>query len=156
MKKLIITALLCLLSLTDYSQTSKLDSFLNVWIGVPYRYGGTTLNGIDCSGFVQKMYEDVFDVLIPRTAKTQYKAATKIPKDEISLGDLLFFMSDASPSGWHVAVYLGNNLYAHAANRRTGVVMSELTASVRKRIYAVGRFDDPKFDLYFYLKNLKS
>jgi cell wall-associated NlpC family hydrolase len=154
MKKLIITALLCLLSLTDYSQTSKLDSFINTWIGVPYRYGGTTIKGIDCSGFVQKMYKDVFDILIPRTAKTQYKAAIKVSKDKISVGDLLFFLSSNSPSGWHVAIYLGNNLYAHAANKRKGVVMNELTASVKKRIYAVGRFESPKVDLYFYLKEI--
>jgi len=156
MKKLIITTLLCLLSLNDYSQISKLDSFINTWIGTPYRYGGTSLKGIDCSGFAQKMYEDVFDVLIPRTAKTQYRAATKVSKDEMSIGDLLFFMSSSSPSGWHVAVYLGNNLYMHAANRRIGVVMDELTSSVKKRIYAVGRFENPKFDLYFYLKEIKS
>jgi len=154
MKKLIITALLCLPSLTDYSQTPKLDSFINTWVGAPYRYGGTTLKGIDCSGFVQKMYEEVFNILIPRTAKTQYKVATKVSKDEISIGDLLFFISPNSPSGWHVAIYLGNNLYAHAANKRKGVVMSELTTSVRKRIYSVGRFESPKVDLYFYLKEI--
>ena len=154
MKKLIITALLCLLSLTNYSQTPKLDSFINTWVGAPYRYGGTTLKGIDCSGFVQKMYEEVFNVLIPRTAKTQYKVATKVSKDEISIGDLLFFISPNSPSGWHVAIYLGNNLYAHAANKRKGVVMSELTMNVRKRIYSVGRFESPKVDLYFYLKEI--
>jgi cell wall-associated NlpC family hydrolase len=154
MKKLIITALLCLLSLTDYSQTPKLDSFINTWVGAPYRYGGTTLKGIDCSGFVQKMYKEVFNILIPRTAKAQYKVATKVSKDEISIGDLLFFISPNSPSGWHVAIYLGNNLYAHAANKRKGVVMSELTMNVRKRIYSVGRFESPKVDLYFYLKEI--
>ena len=154
MKKLIITALLCLLSLTDYSQTPKLDSFINTWVGAPYRYGGTTLKGIDCSGFVQKIYDEVFNIHIPRTAKTQYKVAIKISKNEISTGDLLFFLSSNSPSGWHVAIYLGNNLYAHAANKRKGVVMSELTMSVKKRIYSVGRFESPKINLYFYLKEI--
>ena len=105
---------------------------------------------------VQKMYEDVFGLFIPRTAQKQYKASTKVSKDEMSVGDLLFFMSGSSPSGWHVAVYLGNNLYMHAANKRTGVVTNELTQSTIKRIYAVGRFNKPIFDMYFYLRNLKS
>ena len=180
MKKIIII-ILCLFSLSVFSQrrvdstvqvilpaknkiptvdtipkSNKLDMFIDTWIGTPYRYGGTSMKGIDCSAFVQKMYEDVFGLFIPRTAQKQYKASTKVSKDEMSVGDLLFFMSGSSPSGWHVAVYLGNKLYMHAANKRTGVVTNELTQSTIKRIYAVGRFNKPIFDMYFYLRNLKS
>jgi cell wall-associated NlpC family hydrolase len=120
--------------------TSKLDTFVNKWKGKPYVYGGLSLKGIDCSGFIQTLYKDVFDILIPRTAYSQYKSSTKISKDEMGVGDLLFFMSRSSPSGWHVAVYLGNNVIMHAANRKRGVVVDQLTSIIRKNIYSVGHF----------------
>ena len=108
MKKILLILFL-IISYTSYSQT-PVEKFLKDWLGVRYVFGGETKKGIDCSAFVQKMYEDVFGLFIPRTAQKQYKASTKVSKDEMSVGDLLFFMSGSSPSGWHVAVYLGNNL----------------------------------------------
>lgn len=123
------------------AKMSKLDSFINYWIGRPYIYGGTTIKGIDCSAFAQKFYKDVFDVQIPRTALTQFKSSTKVDKNEINLYDLIFFLSDSSPSGWHVAVYLGNNLMVHAANRKRGVVIDQLTNGLIKKIYAIGSFN---------------
>lgn len=162
MRKL-ITIPLCLFSLLSFSQkqidstsemmtmpkcisnipndiTSRLDTFVNKWKGKPYVYGGLSLKGIDCSGFIQTLYKDVFDILIPRTAQSQYKSSTKISKDEMNVGDLLFFMSRSSPSGWHVAVYLGNNIIMHAANKKRGVVIDQLTSMIMKNIYSVGHF----------------
>ena len=119
--------------------TSSVDSIISPWIGKPYRYGGTTKAGIDCSAFTQKIWMDL-GIPIPRTAKSQYKAATKVDSCDLQIGDLLFFMSRQSPSGWHVAFYLGDGQFVHAANRKMGVIVEELTADVKKRIYSIGRF----------------
>ena len=79
-------------------------------------------------------------ILIPRTAKSQYQAATKVDTCDLQIGDLLFFMSKRSPSGWHVAFYLGNGQFVHAANRKMGVIVQELSADVKRQIYSIGRF----------------
>lgn len=115
------------------------DSLIKPWIGKPYRYGGTTKSGIDCSAFTQKIWMGL-GILIPRTAKSQYRAAVKVDSCDLQIGDLLFFLSSQSPSGWHVAFYLGNGQYVHAANRKMGVIVQELTADVKRRIHAIGRF----------------
>ena len=117
----------------------KLDSLVKPWVGRPYRYGGTTKAGIDCSAFTQKIWMGL-GILIPRTAKSQYQAATKVDTCDLQVGDLLFFLSRQSPSGWHVAFYLGNGQFVHAANRKMGVIIQELTTDVKHRIYSVGRF----------------
>jgi cell wall-associated NlpC family hydrolase len=117
----------------------KLDSLVKPWVGRPYRYGGTTKAGIDCSAFTQKIWMGL-GLLIPRTAKSQYKAATKVDTCDLQVGDLLFFLSRQSPSGWHVAFYLGNGQFVHAANRKMGVIVQELTTDVKHRIHSVGRF----------------
>ena len=117
----------------------KLDSLVKPWVGRPYRYGGTTKAGIDCSAFTQKIWMGL-GILIPRTAKSQYKAATKVDTCDLQVGDLLFFLSRQSPSGWHVAFYLGNGQFVHAATRKMGVIVQELTTDVKHRIHSVGRF----------------
>jgi cell wall-associated NlpC family hydrolase len=117
----------------------KVDSLIKPWIGKPYRYGGTTKAGIDCSAFTQRIWMDL-GILIPRTAKSQYKAAVKVDSCDLQIGDLLFFLSRQSPSGWHVAFYLGNGKFVHAANRKMGVIVQELSGDVKRRIYSIGRF----------------
>lgn len=122
---------------------NKVDSIIKPWLGKPYRYGGTTKRGIDCSAFTQKIWKEL-GVLIPRTARSQYQAADKIDTCDMQVGDLLFFMSRQSPSGWHVAFYLGNNKFVHAANRRMGVIVQDLTTEVRARLFSIGRFTKKK------------
>lgn len=117
----------------------KVDSLIKPWIGKPYRYGGTTKSGIDCSAFTQRIWMDL-GILIPRTARSQYKAAVKVDSCDLQIGDLLFFLSRQSPSGWHVAFYLGNGKFVHAANRKMGVIVQELSDDVKRRIYSIGRF----------------
>jgi cell wall-associated NlpC family hydrolase len=83
-------------------------------LNVPYRFGGSTLRGIDCSAYVQRVF-GMMDVPLPRTAREQYSVGARVSRDDIQIGDLLFFRTYASfPS--HVGIYLGENLFIHASS----------------------------------------
>lgn len=114
-----------------------LNDFISDWMYTPYRFGGTTKSGIDCSAFVQKMARDVFCVEIPRTTVTQMKSLPAVKSsDSIKTGDLIFFKSKSSPTGYHVGFYLWNGQFMHAASRKVGVIISELD---KKSIYVIRR-----------------
>ncbi len=95
--------LLCLLfSIQSYGQyNSMYSSFMEKWIGVPYKFGGNTMKGIDCSKLTQRFYKDVFNIIIPGTASKQYRFMDKIKIKDLIEGDVIFFKSTLSPSGWH-------------------------------------------------------
>jgi peptidoglycan DL-endopeptidase LytE len=84
------------------------------FLGAPYRLGGSTVRGIDCSAFVRKMYQ-LFDIALPRTAHEQYNVGLSVDKDELLEGDLVFFRT-RKPVG-HVGIYVGNNEFVHASSR---------------------------------------
>jgi len=122
------------------STMEKLSDFVQNWVGRPYSYGGDSERGIDCSAFVQRLYKDVYDFMIPRTCYYQYKFTKKIDLDSIEIGDILFFKSRLSPSGWHAGIYLGNYEFIHAANRKEGVKISSLGDPYYKgKVKGVGR-----------------
>lgn len=68
-----------------------LNDQLQSWHGTPYRYGGMTRRGVDCSGFVVVTMRDRFDLQLPRETKQQAAIGTQIDKDELLPGDLVFF-----------------------------------------------------------------
>jgi len=109
-------------------------SFLNT----PYRFGGNGQNGIDCSGFVQKVFRE-FDLKLPRTAREQYTLGTRVPKGDLQLGDLIFFQTYAKyPS--HVGIYIGDDKMIHASSRNKGVVVSSINSNYfRKRFIGAKR-----------------
>jgi cell wall-associated NlpC family hydrolase len=86
-----------------FDTAESLYKFINEWWRTPYRYGGSSKRGIDCSAFTQSLYKKVYDVNIPRVASQQYKVGKTIQRTEAKTGDLVFFRS-AGPSGWHVGV----------------------------------------------------
>lgn len=88
-------------------------------IGVPYRYGGATERGFDCSGLMQYAYANV-GKRIPRTTAEQLRQLTPIRDDTLRVGDLLFFRIDGTVS--HVGMYLGDRRFVHAP--ATGRVVS--------------------------------
>ena len=91
---------------------------------VPYRYGGTTLWGLDCSGFVQKAFA-FLDLELPHSARAQFLEGIKVSKDELSAGDLVFFRTRAKyPS--HVGIYLGDNRFIHASSHDRKVTIDSL------------------------------
>jgi peptidoglycan DL-endopeptidase LytE len=86
------------------------------FLGTPYRMGGSTVRGIDCSGFVAKIYE-FFDVSLPRTAREQARVGKVVSKDELVEGDLVFF--NTRRAFGHVGIYIGNNEFIHASSGRS-------------------------------------
>ncbi len=99
---------------------------VKTFLGAPYRLGGSTLKGIDCSAFVKKIYE-IFDIHLPRTAREQFHIGKKIEKNELEEGDLVFFKTQRSNNA-HVGIYIGNNEFVHASNRKREVKVDNLDA----------------------------
>jgi lipoprotein Spr len=106
--------------------TTKLGKFINEWLGVRYRLGGSTKKGIDCSQFTKRLYRDVYNLSLQDVAYKQWIQTKRIKKDSLQVGDIVFFRSRQSPSGWHCGIYIGNNRFVHAANKSEGVKISTL------------------------------
>ena len=83
-------------------------------LNIPYLLGGNTYWGIDCSAYVQKVF-GFLDISLPRTAREQFKLGEKVHKENLSIGDLVFFRTYATfPS--HVGIYLGQEQFIHASS----------------------------------------
>lgn len=93
------------------------------FIGAPYRFGGSSLKGIDCSSFVQKIY-GIFDVSLPRNAREQSKVGISITRENLTKGDLVFFHTNRSLG--HVGIYIGNNEFVHASSKSKAVRIDSL------------------------------
>lgn len=93
------------------------------WFGVPYRFGGTTRNGIDCSAFVQRIMRDHLGVELPRNTTAQVTMGTPVERDQLRAGDLVFFNRRGQR---HVGIYLSNGEFVHASTSR-GVMVSHLS-----------------------------
>ncbi len=106
------------------------------WEGVPYRLGGMSKRGIDCSGFVVQTYQSRFGVQLPRTTALQREVGHSVSKSQLRAGDLVFFKT-----GWssrHVGIYLGDSQFLHASTSQ-GVMISSLNNSYWKQKYWLSR-----------------
>ncbi|MDO4906523.1 C40 family peptidase [Neisseria sp.] len=82
-------------------------------VGTPYRWGGTTENGFDCSGMIQYLYKNALNVNIPRTSRQMAEASRKISPKKLKSGDLVFFNTSGRGIS-HVGLYIGNGEFIHA------------------------------------------
>lgn len=93
------------------------------WENTPFRLGGTGKSGIDCSALVQNIYQDSFNIQLPRTTSTQVLKGTQIHKNKLQIADLVFFKTGVSTR--HVGIYIGDNQFLHASTSK-GVIVSSL------------------------------
>ena len=109
-----------------FTQDTILNKFILRWLGKPYKLGGKTEKGIDCSQFNKRLYQDVYSTQLENVCYKQWNQTGRIKRDSLQVGDLLFFRSKQSPSGWHCGTYIGNTYFVHAANRYEGVKISSI------------------------------
>ncbi|RVU01708.1 glycoside hydrolase [Mucilaginibacter limnophilus] len=113
----------------------KLFEFVHDWIGTPYRFGGSSRRGIDCSAFTKEIYSKVFNLTIKRSSRDIFSMVNPVRRDELKEGDLVFFKI-RSRSISHVGVYLGDGKFAHASSR--GVAVSNLGDKYYNRYFYKG------------------
>lgn len=131
-KVLVLTFILLLVgcgsnhALSNSNQVlDRLESQHQQWRGTPYRLGGYDKNGIDCSGFVAKTFDQLFNIQLPRTTTAQSKTGQKIKQKQLQAGDLVFFKIANRGKLRHVGIYLSNNQFLHASTSK-GVIVSNL------------------------------
>lgn len=112
-------------------------NFINEWYGVRYRLGGNDKQGIDCSAFVQRFYEQVFGINLVRTAFQQFNKSNLLwDNEDLKEGDLVFFRVHSSRIS-HVGIYLMNNCFVHASSSQ-GVMISSLNDKYWQKYFACG------------------
>lgn len=113
------------------SKVEEISDNAQKLIGTTYVFGGTTTNGFDCSGFTKYVFKGS-GIDLPRTSYAQYGIGTAVSKDELQIGDLVFFATYDSGAS-HVGIYIGEENFIHAA--RSGIKITGLSDS-----YYAGRY----------------
>jgi cell wall-associated NlpC family hydrolase len=108
------------------------------YLETPYKYGGSSQKGMDCSAFTLQVYQNSLSVEIPRSAREQYSSGEKISKDELKFGDLVFFNTTKRSFPGHVGIYLGEDQFVHAS-RSQGVTVSSLEDTYYKKRFVGAR-----------------
>lgn len=108
-------------------------------MGTPYKYGGASAQGFDCSGLVYYSYQQA-GLQLPRTARHQFDSSRKISLREMQAGDLIFFHISARKPD-HVGIYLGDNRFIHAPSTGSKVSTSRLDEQYwEKRVIGAGSY----------------
>lgn len=103
---------------------NSLYSFIDSWMGIPYRLGGVSKDGVDCSAFVGMIYQEVYRKNLPRTSRDMAEIVKRKYDDQLREGDLVFF-SFGGKNIDHVGIYLHNGKFVHVSTQK-GVMISNL------------------------------
>ncbi|WP_217595153.1 C40 family peptidase [Cohnella sp. GbtcB17] len=122
---------------TSYaSEKPELAQAIDEVIGTPYKWGGTTTSGFDCSGFIRYIF-DQFQLELPRTSSAQALAGTQVDQDELLPGDLVFFNTSGAGIS-HAGIYVGEGAFAHSSSNK-GVTISKLSEAYYAKRYVTAR-----------------
>lgn len=124
----------------DYRKNYKvpqdhLQTIIQKWIGVRYRYGGMSRRGVDCSGFVCLVYQELNGFVLPHSSRKMHRMGKSVSISEARSGDLVFFRGGLFNAINHVGIYIGDNKFAHASSSN-GVRYSSLDESYYKKRFA--------------------
>lgn len=126
----------------DSIRNLRLYQFIDEWMGTPYKWGGTTKKGIDCSAFMQRLLLDVYGLNIPRTSEQQFfdQLTDRFKMKKYAFeGDLVFFRTMKGKYISHVGLYLTNNMFVNSSSSG-GVSIASLNNPYWKSKYvAAGR-----------------
>ena len=118
-------------TLTDRDVNKLIASALD-YIGASYKYGGNHPASIDCSAFVKRVFNEV-NIHLPRTSREQFELGVEVPLDQLAVGDLLFFKRKKRIG--HVGIYIGDNMFIHAASKEKGVIISSVDSPYFKKTF---------------------
>ncbi len=107
-------------------KNKNLYNFIIDWYGTPYKYGGMNEDGIDCSGFTNILYKEIYKIQLPRVSKDIAENVKRKYTNDLKEGDLVFFSFGKTGTVNHVGIYLHNNKFVHASTSK-GVIISNLT-----------------------------
>jgi len=123
----------------DNSMKEKMLMEIIKYLDTPYKYGGNSKNGIDCSAFTQAIFQNTFSVILLRSARDQYTQGSVIDSREgLKFGDLIFFNTRRRVRPGHVGIYIGDNLFAHSSSKN-GVIVSSLDLDYYSKRFMGGR-----------------
>jgi hypothetical protein len=107
-------------------------------MGIPYKWGGTSRAGFDCSGFTTYVFAK-HGISLPRTALEQSQRGVVVQRADLQAGDLLFFKTSSRARVTHVGIYIGNNNFIHASSGGGSVRYSSLDEDYYNRCYVGAR-----------------
>ncbi len=116
---------------------AKMGRIINSFLGTPYKLGGTSRAGIDCSGLVVEVYREYAGFTLPQSTKKLYQLVKKVDKEDLVYGDLVFF-SDGWFSVSHVGIYTKDGKFVHSM-KGFGVIVSSLDERYYKKRYRGAR-----------------
>lgn len=127
----------------DSINNMKLYRFIDYWLNTPYLWGGNSRAGIDCSAFMQRLLNDVYNIQIPRTSIQQFFTNNVEPfggRHYLKEGDLVFFhTTDNDQLVTHVGLYLGNRMFVNASSSYGVSIANMDNAYWKVRYVASGR-----------------
>lgn len=123
----------------NYTEDKKLIETVADWLGTPYRSGANSKRGTDCSGFVTRVYKEVYGINLIHSSRSMFNQVQRVSKKEVKEGDLVFFRRGPGKPIYHVGIYLKNNKFVHSASNGGVRISSLKEAYYSRNYYAAGR-----------------
>jgi len=122
---------------STYASEVSIENEVKEVLGTPYLWGGTTAAGFDCTGFILYILDKFNAGDLPRTSQSQAKVGTPVSKDDLRVGDLVFFNTFGTGIS-HAGIYVGDDQFAHSSSSK-GVRISRLSESYYRDRYVTAR-----------------
>lgn len=125
-------------AMTETVTGNQVVEYAKKYLGYKYVAGGSSPKGFDCSGFTTYVFKH-FGISLNRASKGQIKNGVAVEKSKLQAGDLVIFNNESNSAIGHVGIYIGSGKFIHAANKKEGVTITELSMSYYSKRYVGAR-----------------